>query len=127
MESLHSNNVWNLVELPKDRKTVGSKRVFKRKVGVDGSVERHKARLVAQGFSRRHGLDYDKTFCPVIRFESVRTVNTLAAQNNLKLHQMDVTKAFLNGELQEDVYMKQTEGFVAEGQEHLVCKLNRSL
>jgi len=127
MESLHGNDVWDLVELPKDRKAVGSKWVFKLKVSADGSVERHKARLVAQGFSQKFGADYDETFCPVVRLESLRTVIALAVQNGLKLHQVDVTTAFLNGELEEEVYMKQPKGFVAKGQEHLVCKLKRSI
>ena len=88
-------------------------------------IERYKARLVAQGYSQRPGLDYEETLSPVVRFESVRTVAALAAQNNLKLHQMDVTTAFLNGELQEEVYMKQPEGFVEKGKESMVCRLRR--
>ena len=76
-------------------------------MNADGSVERYKARLVAQGFTQKFGIDYDKTFCPVVRFESVQIVITLAVQNGLKLHQMDVATAFLNGELKEEVYMKQ--------------------
>ena len=127
MESLHKNEVWDLVKLPKDRKAVGSKWVFKLKVGPDGLVQRYKARLVAQGFSQKHGFDYDETFYPVVRFESLRTVIALAVQNGLKLPQMDVTTAFLNGELEEEVYMKQPEGFAAKGQEDLVCKLKRSI
>ena len=113
--------------LPKGRKAVGSKWVFKLKVGPDGMVHRHKARLVAQGFLQKYGLDYDETFSPVVRFESLRTVIALAVQNGLKLHQMDVTTAFLNGELDEEVYMKQPEGFATKGQEDLVCKLKRSI
>jgi hypothetical protein len=101
MESLRKNDVWELVELPKDRKAIGSKWVFKLKTDSNGSVERHKARLVAQGFSQKHGQDYDETFSPVVRFESLRTVIALAVQNDLQLHQMDVTTAFLNGELQK--------------------------
>ena len=127
MDSLHANDVWNLVELPEDRKAVGSKWVFKLKVGADGSVERHKARLVAQGFSQKFGSDYDETFCPVVRLESLRTVIALAVQNGLKIHQVDVTTAFLNGELLEEVYMKQPKGFIVKGQEHLVCRLKRSI
>ena len=125
--SLRKNDVWELVELPEDRKAVGSKWVFKLKTDADGSVEWHKARLVARGFSQKHGLDYDETFSPVIRFESLRTVIALAVQNGLKLHQMDVTTAFLNGELEEEVFMHQPEGFVTKGQEHLVCKLKQSI
>ena len=121
MKSLYANDVWDLVLLPEDRKAVGSKWVFKRKIGADGMVERYKARLVAQGFSQKSGLDYDQTLSPVVRFESLRTMIALAVQNGLKLHQMDVTTAFLNGTLKEEVYMKQPEGFIAEGQEHLFC------
>ena len=90
-------------------------------------MERHKARLVAQGFSQKLGSDYDGTFCPVVRFESVRTVIALAVQNGLKLHQIDVTTAFLNGELEEEVYTKQPEGFVDKDRQHLVCKLKHSI
>ena len=127
IDSLHKNDVWDLVELPKDRKAVGSKWVFKVKVSADGSVERYKARLVAQGYSQKYGIDYDEIFCPVVRSESIRTVIALAAQNGLQLHQMDVTSAFLNGDLEEEVYMKQPEGFTVKGKEHLVCKLKRSI
>ena len=91
IESLGANDVWDLVELPRDRRAVGSKWVFKLKVAADGSTDRYKARLVAQGFSQKFGVDYDETFCPVVRPKSVRAVIALAAQNDLKLHQMDVT------------------------------------
>ena len=127
MESLHVNEVWDLVELPKDKKTVGSKWVFKTKRSANGTVERHKARLVAQGYSQRYGQDYDETFSPVVRFESLRTVIALAVQNGLKLCQMDVTTTFLNGELKEEVYMKQPEGYAIKGKENLVCKLKKSI
>ena len=105
MESLKANDVWDLVELPSDRAVIGSKWVFKLKTDADGNVEQHKARLVAQGFSQKFELDYDETFCPVVRFESFRALIALAAQNGLMLHQMDVTTAFLNGELEEVVYV----------------------
>ena len=127
MESLHTNKVWDLVELPKDRKTVGSKWVFKTKRSADGTVERHKARLVAQGYTQQYGQDYDETFSPVVRFESLRTVIALSVQNGLKLHQMDVTTAFLNGELKEEVYMRQPEGYTVKGKENLVCRLEKSI
>ena len=124
MESLHTNKVWDLVELPKDRKT---KRVFKTKRSADGTVERHKARLVAQGYTQQYAQDYDETFSPVVRFESLRTVIALSLQNSLKLHQMDVTTAFLNGELKEEVYMRQPEGYTVKGKENLVCRLEKSI
>ena len=106
---------------------IGSKWVFKRKIDLGGSVERYKARLVAQGFTQKPGLDYDETFCPVVRFESLRTLAAMAVQDGLILHQMDVTSAFLNGTLSEEVYMKQPEGFIEKGKENLVCKLKHSI
>lgn len=127
MESLTANEVWDLVELPPDRKVVGSKWVYKVKRDADGNVERYKARLVARGFTQKFGEDYDETFSPVVRFESFRTLVALAAKYKLQLHQMDVTTAFLHGLLKEDVYMKQPDGFVEKGKENLVCKLKRSL
>ena len=127
MESLYENEVWDLVEPPKGRKIVGSKWVFKEKMGADGTTEHYKARLVAQGFSQKRGLDYDETFSPVVRTESVRSMIALAAKDNLLLHQIDVTTAFLNGTLEEEVYMKQPEGFATKGKEHLVCKLKTSI
>lgn len=127
MKSLHENRVWELVKLPVGRKPVGSKWVFKLKTDEDGNIERYKARLVAQGYTQKFGMDYDETFCPVARLESVRTLMALSVQHKLHLHQIDVTTAFLNGNLEEEVYMRQPEGFVKPGQEHLVCKLKRSL
>ena len=127
MDSIHSNDVWDLVELPAHRKAIGSKWVFRKKMNADGSIERYKARLVAQGFSQKQGLDFEETFCPVIRFESFRSLVAVAVQKGLRLHQLDITTAFLNGRLKEEVFMKQPEGFVKKGKEHLVCKLKQSL
>ena len=127
MKSLRESEVWDLVELPSGRKPVGSKWVFKVKTDEDGNVERYKARLVAQGFTQKFGADYDETFCPVVRLESIRTLIALSVQHGLQLHQVDVTTAFLNGKLEEEVFMKQPEGFVAKGREHLVCRLKKSL
>ena len=127
MTSLFENDVWDLVDLPTGRKTIGSKWVFKEKLGPDGQTERLKARLVAQGYTQRYGQDYDETFSPVVRPESIRTIIALAARDDLMLHQMDVTTAFLNGTLEEDVFMKQPEGFVVKGKEEKVCKLKKSI
>ena len=113
-----------MVELSKGRSPVGSKWVFKVKTGADGLVECYKARLVAQGYSQHFGTDYDETFCPVNRLESLRALIAFGVQNDLLMHQIDVTTAFLNGEL--EVYMKQPEGFI-RGEKHLVCKLKKSI
>ena len=127
VKSLSVNKVWDLVSLPKGKKVVGSKWVFKTKRNVDGNVERYKARLVAQGYSHKYVQDYDETFSPVVRFESLRMIIALSVQRCLKMHQMDVTTAFLNGELNDEVYMKQPEGYVVKGKESLVCKLKKSI
>ena len=127
MNSLQDNDVWDLVELPPGRKIIGSKWVFKKKTGVDGTVERYKARLVAQGYTQKYGADYDETFCPVVRQESLRVLIALSVKHGLKLHQVDVTTAFLNGTLEEEVFMKQPEGFEIEGKKHLVCRLKKSI
>ena len=90
-------------------------------------MERYKARIVAHGYAQMPGLDYEETFSPVVRFESVRTVLALAAHRKMKLQQMDVKTAFLNGELTDEVYMSQPKGFAKEGQEDCVCQLKRSI
>ena len=126
-QSLQANEVWELVPPPKDRKVISSKWVFKCKMGEHGHVERYKARLVAQGYSQRPGIDYEETFSPVVRFESVCSVIALAVCGDMKLHQMDVKTAFLNGELSEEVFMSQPEGFVEKGKENFVCRLKKSI
>lgn len=125
--SLMENETWELVNLPEDRKLIGCRWVFKVKHGNDGRVERFKGRLVAQGFSQQYGIDYDETFSPVVRFSSIRTLLAFGVQNNMLIHQMDVETAFLNGKLDEVMYMRQPDGYVKQGEEHLVCKLNKSL
>ena len=126
-KSLMENETWELVELPKDRQAVGCKWVFKVKHTSDGRVERFKGRLVAKGFAQKHGIDYDETFSPVVRFSSIRALLAFAVQHNMLIHQMDVVTAFLNGNLNEEIYMHQPDGYAIPGKEHYVCKLNKSL
>nr|GEU96276.1 zinc finger, CCHC-type [Tanacetum cinerariifolium] len=94
---------------------------------VDGTIDKFKARLVIQGFRQKEGIDYFDTYAPVARITTIRLLLALAAIHNLVIHQMDVKTAFLNGKLEEEVYMKQSEGFVMPGNEHKVCKLVKSL
>ena len=121
------NNTWTLTNLPEGRKAIDCRWVFKVKYKADGSVERHKARLVAKGCSQKPSLDYEETFSPVARYTSIRSLLAIANQLNLEVHQMDVSTAFLNGELEEEIYMSQPEGYEKEGEEELVCKLNKSI
>src|SRR3954465_2694531 len=124
---MSSNNVCDLEEIPKGAKTVGCKWVYETKYDSNGNVEKYKARLVAKGFTQREGIDYHETFSPVSSKDSFIIVMALVAHYDLELHQMDVKTAFLNGDLNEDVYMTQPEGFVAEGKEHMACRLKKSI
>ncbi len=90
-------------------------------------MERYNARLVARGFTQTYGVDYNKTFAPVAKFTSIRCILALAALEDMEIHQMDVKTTFLNGKLEEEIYMEQLQGFVHQGGEHLVCKLHKSL
>ncbi|KAI3723657.1 hypothetical protein L2E82_35412 [Cichorium intybus] len=127
MQSMHDNQVWDLVNLPTNCKTVGNKWVFKKKTDVDGNVHTFKARLVAKGYSQTHGIDYDETFSPVAMIKSIRILFAIAAYYDYEIWQMDVKTAFLNGHLMEDVYMDQPEGFVDPNHPNKVCKLKRSI
>ncbi|GJQ92982.1 retrovirus-related pol polyprotein from transposon TNT 1-94 [Tanacetum coccineum] len=128
IESLHKNKTWELVQLPERRKVVGCKWVFKMKTGLPGSnIVRFKARLVAKGYSQKEGIDYNEIFSPVVRHTSIRVLLSLVAHHDLELEQLDVKTAFLHGDLEEEIYMSQPEGFVVQGKEDYVCKLRKSL
>ncbi|RVW98285.1 Retrovirus-related Pol polyprotein from transposon TNT 1-94 [Vitis vinifera] len=127
MESMYSNQVWELVEPPKGVKPIRCKWIYKKKRGIDGKVQTYKARLVAKGYTQKEGIDYEETFSPVAMLKSIRILLSITAYFDYEIWQMDVKTAFLNGSLDECIYMKQPEGFITNGQEHLLCKLNRSI
>jgi hypothetical protein len=108
-EELESNQVWTLVVPPRVVNVIGTKWVFKNKQGEDGEVVRNKARLVAQGYSQVEGLDFRETFAPIARLETIRILLAFAASKGFKLYQMDVKSAFLNGVIQEKVYVRQPQ------------------
>ncbi|GJV45381.1 putative RNA-directed DNA polymerase [Tanacetum coccineum] len=127
LKSMQINDVWELAELPNCVKPVGCKWVYKTKLYQKGNIERFKAHLVAKGYTQKEWIDYNETFSPISRNDSLRIVMALVAYYDLELHQMDVKTAFLNGDLHEDVHMTQPKGFMVEGKEHMVCKLKRSI
>uniref|UniRef100_A0A2N9FQZ7 Integrase catalytic domain-containing protein n=1 Tax=Fagus sylvatica TaxID=28930 RepID=A0A2N9FQZ7_FAGSY len=127
-EFLSKNKTWELTELPKRKKPIGCKWVFKKKEVVsEKEGERFKAGLVAKGYSQRHGIDYDEVFSPVVKHTSIRVVLALVAHQDLELEQLDVKTAFLHGNLEEEIFMVQPEGFKQLGTENLVCRLKKSL
>lgn len=127
MSALQKNSTWTLVDLPKGRHPIGNKWVYTLKTDKDGNITKYKARLVAKGFTQREGIDYSDTFAPVVRYESIRVLLALAAKNDLEMAKFDVKTAFLNGDIEEDLYMIQPQGFVSEEHPDLVCRLKRSL
>lgn len=108
-------------------KFIGCKWIFKTNRDSQGNVDIYKARLVAKGFTKREWVDYSETFSPVSTKDSFRVIMALTTHFNLELHQIDVKTAFLNGELEENIYMQQPLGFIERGNEHWVCKLNKSI
>jgi hypothetical protein len=110
-DSIVKNSAWEIVPRPVDKSVVGSRWIYKVKQAVDRSVEKYKTRFVAQGFSQIEGIDYDETFAPVARYSSIRSILALLAQMGWRIHQMDVKIAFLNGIIEEEVYIEQLEGF----------------
>ena len=124
---IEKNGTWELVTLPKGQKAIRVKWVYKIKRMADGKIKRYKARLVAKGYNQKYGVDYEKVFAPVARLDTVRMLISLAAYHNQKIYQSDVKSAFLNGNLEEEVYVQQPEGFVAKEEEHKVCRLKKAL
>lgn len=127
MTSIEENETWDLTTLPPGEKVIGLKWVFKLKKDADGKIVKHKARLVAKGYVQKRGVDYDEVYAPVTRLETVRLLLALSAKKNWEVHHLDVKTAFLNGEIKEDVYVSQPEGFEKTGKEHLVYKLKKAL
>lgn len=121
------NKTWSISQLSRGRTPIKSLWVFKIKTGVCGSEPRYKSRLVAKGFSQRSGIDYGETFSPVVKYYTLRIILSLVAAQNLEMSQLNITTAFLYGELDDDKYLHQTEGFVVSGQETAVCRLYKCL
>jgi hypothetical protein len=126
-QSIMKNDVWEIVPRPKEKSVVTSKWVYKIKHAVDGSIDKYKARFMARGFSQKEGEDYDETFAPVARYTSIRAIMSLAASMGWSLHQMDVNTSFLNGAIEEEVYIEQPQGFEVHPRDTHVCRLKKAL
>ena len=107
LRSIEKNQTWELVHLPQGKRPIDVKWVYKTKVKPNGDVSKYKARLVARGFLQKHGLDYNEVFAPVARLETIRLIVATASNRNQSLYQLDVKSAFLNGPLEEEVYITQ--------------------
>ncbi|KMQ86061.1 retrovirus-related pol polyprotein from transposon tnt 1-94 [Lasius niger] len=128
LNGLMQNNTWELVDPPRYKTILGCKWVFKLKHNEMGNVTKYKARLVAQGFSQKFGIDYDEVFAPVVRQTTIRMLLTIAGSKNWIVKHFDAKTAFINGELKEDIYMRQPKGNrINIGDEKKVCKLKKSI
>lgn len=125
INSLNENNTWTLCELPSGGKTISTKWVFKTKRKEGGEIIRYKARLVAKDYTQRYGVDYTDTFAPVVRYSTIRLLMAIAVRNNLKIHQMDAITAFLQGDIDAEIYLEQP--CTRKDGTQRVCKLNRAI
>ena len=127
MDSMERMETWELQPLPKGGKAIQSKWVYSTKTDVDQNVTRHRARLVAKGFTQREGIDYDEVFAPVAKYSTLHFLLALATEEALSMLQLDVKASFLNGTLEEELYLSRPEGFIVKGTEHLVYRLFKAL
>jgi hypothetical protein len=126
-DSIVRNDVWDVVLRPVGKSVVTSRCLYKTKMAADDSIEKHKPRFVARGFSQIEGVDYDEIFTPIARYTSIRTIIAIAAKMGWRIHQMDVKTAFLNGFIEEEVYIEQPKGFEVSDRETHVCLLRKAL
>ncbi len=112
--ALDANATWELMTLPKDKKSIGCKWVYKVKHNADGSMNKYKARLVTKGYAQTYGINYEETYSPVAKMTTIRAIIVMATSKGSSLHQMDVKNVFLYGDLQEQVYMEQPLGYVTK-------------
>jgi histone deacetylase 1/2 len=126
-EALMRNKTWHLVPPHHAHNLIDCRWVFKKKRKADGTLDKHKARLVAKGYKQRYGIDYEDTFSPVVKAATIRLVLSLAVSLGWSLRQLDVQNAFLHGNLDEEVFMRQPPGYESKNHPHFVCKLDKAL
>jgi hypothetical protein len=127
LDQIEKNDTWELVPRPKNKNVIGTKWVFRNKLNGDGQVTRNKDILVCKGYAHIEGIDFEETFSPVARMEAICLLLAYACSKNVKVYQMDVKSSFLNGELEEEVYIEQLEGFQLSENIDYVCKLKKAL
>ncbi|KAL0301339.1 UNVERIFIED_CONTAM: Retrovirus-related Pol polyprotein from transposon RE2 [Sesamum radiatum] len=126
IKMIEKKNTWELADRPKDKEVIGVKWIYKTKLNADGSIQKHKARLVAKGYSQLPGIDYTETFAPVARLDTIRALIAIA-NKKWKIYQMDVKSAFVDGYIDEEIYVEQPQGFIAKGYEEKVLRLKKAL
>eukprot|EP00253_Pinus_taeda_P020946 PITA_20946 len=127
LEQIEKNNTWELVPRPKDKNVIGTKWIFKNKLNENREVIRNKAKLVCKGYAQQEGLDFEETFALVARLEAIRMFLALSSFQKFKVFQMDMKSTFLNGDLEEEVYIKEPYGFILGNDSNLVCRLKKAL
>jgi len=127
MKSVHDNHTFDLVKLPKGKRALDNRWIYRVKYGSNSTSLRYKAKLMVKSYSQRKGVDFNEIFSPVVKMSSIRIVLSLASTLDLEVEKMDVKIDFLHGDLEEEIYMKQPDGFHVEGKEDYVCRLRNSL
>lgn len=127
MEAIHKNQTWKLTALPEGKRAIGLKWIFKSKFNSNGTLLRKKALVVAKGYVQQEGVDFEDAYSLVARMETIRMFFAIGAQRMWCIHQLNVKTAFLNGEIKEEVYIVQPEGFIVRGKEEQVYKLEKAL
>ena len=127
LSQIKRNKTWELVPRPLNKNVIGAKWVFRNKMDEAGKITRNKARLVCKGYAQVEGIDFGETFAPFARMESIRLILDYASSKHIKVYKMDVKSAFLNGELEEQVYMEQPDGFQVQETENHVYMLKKAL
>lgn len=127
LKSIENNDTWDMLNLPQNKRTIAAKWVFKTKLKPNGSIAKHKARLVSKGFMQQEGLPYDEVFAPVAIMEIVRLIISISSWKSWKLSQLDVKSAFLNGPLDQEVFVLQPPDFIYKGEEKNVLRLKKAL
>lgn len=125
--ALMRNKTWSLVLQPKDKNIIGCKWTYKIKRNPTGRIQKYKARLVAKGYTQQQGFDFKESFSPMVKPTTIRVILTIALHKGWDIRQLDVNNAFLNGELKEEVYMKQPPRFKQSEKNNVVCKLHKAI